>query len=383
MNNKLIRTFVLAKCLEEVGSAWFFAIYGLFLVSIGLNEMQFVGVNIAFMVARTLIDPPTGNLGDRIGHKKIYLVGLLLWAIGIGAYGFSRGFLVCVLAEVVSGIGSAFRSEALESWLKNRVNEKTMQKAQTEADFWGKLVIIPTAILGGIVGGLWGLRWPWFLSGITLLMATLATWYLLRGFEDRFDHDKSSTDLGLLTVSKNAWREPVSRKIFILMAITSGCFMPFNMYWSRIFEASGGVATWMGSVWIGISLLGAMGSKIAGKLKISSKTIALMVASIGVPMFFPQFLTTRLPILVGVFLLHEIGRGGIGPILWGYFNRRVENNVRNTKNSLKSAAGSIGAIVGLLISGWLTRWFELTQIWAISAIVLIATALWVKRWNHD
>lgn len=382
MNNKIVKTFVLAKCLEEVGSAWFFATYALFLVSIGLNEMQFVGVNIAFMIAKTIIDPPTGNLGDRIGHKKIYLVGLLLWAIGIGAYGFSTSFLVCVLAEIVSGIGSAFRSEALESWLKNRVDEKTMQKAQAKAEFWGRLAIIPTAILGGIVGGLWGLRWPWFLSGITLLTATVVTWYLLKDFRDGFDHE-NGTDLNLLIVTRNAWNEQVSRKVFILMAITMGCFMPFNMYWSRVFESSGGVATWMGSVWIGISLFGAIGSMIAEKVRISSKTIALMVASVGLPMLFPQFLTGKLPLLVGVFLLHEIGRGGIGPILWGYFNRKVEDGVRNTKNSLKSAAGSTGAIVGLTISGLLTTWFSLTQIWTISAIVLIVTAVWVNKWNHD
>ena len=125
MNKRLENAFVLAKVLEEVGGAWFFATYGLFLVGIHLNEWEFVGVNIVFMTVKTLFDPITGNIGDRFGQKRVYLWGIFMWAIGLFVYGFAKNFVVCAIAESLSGIGAALISEALESWLKNLTDEDT------------------------------------------------------------------------------------------------------------------------------------------------------------------------------------------------------------------------------------------------------------------
>ena len=375
---------MLAKCLEEIGGAFFFATYGMFLVSIGVNEMEYMGVNIVFMFAKTILDPLTGNWGDRMGQKKIYLWGLLLWAIGLFVYGFANAFWLCAIAETISGVGAAFRSGALESWLQNLTDEETGKAAQSKAGTWKRLATIPSALLGGIVGSIWGLHMPWIVAGVSSLVAMGAIWLLLRPFPDLFrKHKVSDADLDLWSIAKRAWSDTATRKVFIMVAVMFASIMPFNMYWQRVFYAASIKPEWMGSLWIGIALMTALGAKISGKLPVSSTTLALIVAGIGLPMFWPHLLINLPVLLVLTFLLHEVGRGGFDTIMWAYYNRRVANETRNSLNSLQSAAGSTGAIFGLIIAACLTYVITLPQIWAVSAIALIGLSVWVIRWNHD
>lgn len=384
MEKKLENLYVIAKCLEEIGGAWFFATYGLFLVSIGLNEWEFVGVNIVFMSVKTLLDPITGNLGDRVGQKKVYLWGIFMWGMGLFVYGFAKTFVVCAVAEAMSGVGAALISEALESWLKNLVSEKAVLRAQSREGFWARLATIPTALVGGWIGAKYGLQWPWFFAGVSTMSACFMIWFMFRNYKDETRaHVFSDADLNLWTITKEAWGDIPTRKVFVLVGIMSACMMPFNMYWQRVLVAANVRQEWMGAMWIGIALFTAFGSRLADKTVPSSKILAIIVAGIGVPMFWPQYLLTVPVLVVLAFLLHEIGRGMINPVLWTYFNRRVQNKTRASKNSLKSAAGSIGAVVGLSVSAVLTSHYSLTQIWAISAVALIGIAFWVIKWNHD
>lgn len=383
-HKRLVRAFVWAKVLEEIGSAWFFPIYGLFLIGLHLNEWEYVGVNIVYMITRTMLDPLTGNWGDRFGQKRIYLFGLLLWSVGFAVYGTAENFWMCAVAEALSGVGFAFRSEALESWLKNQSDEATVHEAQSDAGWWSKLATIPTALLGAWVGARWGLHWPWFLAGATSLLALGITYLLLREFSDKSRHHvKSSEDLEIWTITKRAWGDIRTRKVFILVSIFSACFMPFNMYWQRIFVASGITMEWMGNIWIGIAITTALGAKMAKKARVTSRNMATIVTSMGIPMFFPQYFGEAPIWLIAMFLLHEVARGMLGVAVWTYFNRTLDNISRTTVNSLRSSASSVGSVIGLVVSGLLANLVGLPQIWAVSAIVLLAAAVWVSQWNHD
>ena len=384
MDTKIERAFVAAKILESVASAWFFGSYVLFLQGLGLDLLQANLLNTIFMGLSSVLDPFTGNWGDRIGQKRVYLIGLAAWSASHLLYFGATGFWGCALAEAVGAVGQASRSEALESWLRNHGDEKSTHKALTEGDYWAKLAVIPTALLGGIIGSRYGLQWPWLLSGTTGLMALLVIWWWLRRVPERPDgYVEDESDLQLWTIAKNAWKDPVLRRTFIVTALLYACFQPFNMFWQVVFKNALGTSEWLGSMWIGIALTSAIGSKLAGKWKINSKGLAIIIASVGIPMLLPQVRGNWMLLILIPFLLHEIGRSMWLPVLWSYTNRRIGSSVRTSVNSLRSSAGTTGAVAGLLVSGYLTKIISPTQVWAVSAGVLILIALWVGRWNHD
>jgi MFS family permease len=385
MNQKSIsRTFVLVKILEDVGSAWTFSTYVLFLVGSGLSLFKVNMLNLIFMSTSSILDPFTGNLGDRIGQKKIYMAGLFFWGLGMLVYGSSSWFWIFAAAEVTAAVGHALMSEALESWLRNHTNEDVTHKALSTSAYWARLATIPTAILGGLIGARYGLQIPWFLSGITSLVVLGIVWRQLKKFPERSKTTEPTTsELNLWTITKNVWKEPTLRRSFITVALITATFQPFNMFWSVIFKEASGSSGWLGFLWMGIALASALGSFLAKKWKISTKSLALIIASIGLPMLLPLLAGNWVLFILVPFLFHEIGRSTWVPVLFSYTNRKIDSGVRTSVNSLRSSAGTMGAAAGLLVSGILTRWLPPIVVWGISAGILLEVALWVRRWNHD
>jgi len=299
-------------------------------------------------------------------------------------YGSSQWFWIFALAEGIAAVGHALMSEALESWLRNHTNEVTTHRALSTSDYWKKLATIPTAILGGFVGAKYGLYIPWILAGITSFLALGITAWQLRKFPEKAEITETEpVDLDLWTITKNAWKEPTLRRSFIAVALITSTFQPFNMFWSVIFKGVSGSSEWLGFLWMGIALASALGSFLAKKWKITSRGLALIIASIGIPMLLPIFAGNWVLFILVPFLFHEIGRSTWVPVLFSYTNRRIDTKVRTSVNSLRSSAGTFGAAAGLLVSGILTHWLSPITVWTISAVVLLFVALWIRRWNHD
>lgn len=376
------KTFVLVKILQEIGPAWTFSTYVLFLIGNSLSLFEVSMLNLIYMTTSTLLDPFTGNLGDRIGQKKVYLSGLFFWGLGMLVYGFSKSFGFFALAEGIAAVGNALMSEALESWLRNHTDESRSHKALSIANYRSKLATIPTAIAGGLVGAKWGLNTPWLLAGYTSFLAFGVAWYLLRKYPDKIK-TTNPNDLKLWLIGKSTWKSPVLRRSFIVVALITAAVQPFNMYWSVIFKEASGNSGWLGFLWMGIAIMSALGSFLAKKWTISSKGLATIVITIGLPMIFPLIKGNWIMLMLIPFLIHEIGRSTWGPVLFSYTNRKIENKVRTSVNSLRSSAGTFGAAIGLLVSGVLTKWLVPVEVWAVSAVILLILALWIRAWNHD
>jgi MFS family permease len=383
MNQKSIeRTFVLVKILQEIGPAWTFSTYVLFLIGNSLSLFEVSMLNLVFMSVSSILDPFTGNLGDRIGQKKVYLLGLFLWSLGALIYGSSKSFGFFALAEATAAVGHALMSEALESWLRNHTKEKVSHRALSKAGYRSKLATIPTAVIGGLIGAKWGLNWPWIFSGLTSLVTLIVACWLLRAYPDESRRDNNK-ELSLLAIVKKSWQEPVLKRSFIAVALITFTFQPFNMFWSVIFKEASGNSEWLGFLWIGIALASALGSFLAKKWPVNSKGLSMIIFSIGLPMILPLFRGNWIALMLIPFLIHEIGRSTWLPVLFTYTNRKIEKETRTSVNSIRSSAGTMGAAAGLFVSGFLTKWLTPVEVWEISAIELLIISLWIWRWNHD
>jgi MFS family permease len=97
-------------------------------------------------------------------------------------------------------------------------------------------------------------------------------------------------------------------------------------------------------------------------------------------MVLPASFPRAIPILT-FFLLHEIGRGALPPILFTFSNRHLKDETRSTANSARVAASTLGRGVGLMISGFMTLYFPPLVIWRLSALALLVLSfyLWRKK----
>ncbi|MFA6519085.1 MAG: MFS transporter [Candidatus Shapirobacteria bacterium] len=367
------RTYFIAMLLQNLAGGWFFATYVLFLVSRGMSLQQANLINAIFMTLSFVLDPFTGKLADRVGQGRVYGWGQWSWALGFLVYAVGGSFWHFALAEGISAIGHALMSEALESWLRNKTDEKTAHETMSTTGSIASLAVIPTAILGGMVGARWGLEWPWVVAGLSSALAAILTRRMLTKFADVKETGETGPEA--LSVREVAWLTLRSSKLRYTLLIAFGVgmsVMPFNMFWAPVVKEVGGEVKWLGAMWIPIAIFISIGS-IWARRQTGANSVAKAVALIGAPMVLPVFWPKLWPV-VAFFSMHEIGRGAIKPILFTYSNRQIENHYRSTANSIRSACWTLGGATGLILSGFLTRLLSPIEIWAVAGATLLAVA---------
>ncbi|HKT21173.1 MAG TPA: MFS transporter, partial [Nitrososphaerales archaeon] len=67
----------------------------------------------AFLIVGSAVSPLFGKLGDSYGKKKMFLVALVFYTVGVGAAGFSPSIYFLIAARAIQGVGFAIVPLAL------------------------------------------------------------------------------------------------------------------------------------------------------------------------------------------------------------------------------------------------------------------------------
>jgi len=375
------QVFIIVKALGAMSIGWIFGTSVLFLLDHGLTLFHANLLNLSFMTAYFLLDPLTGHLADRVGQKKVYIWGLATFGLGMLIYGLGQTFPVFLLAELTAAVGAALMSEALESWLRNNADEVVTHSIICRAGALSSLATIPSAFFGGMVGSMAGRHWTWLLSALSFALVTGITYGLLRRLpESQPRHEAQESLPGILEIVRQTWRSAPLRFTVIVALLSSAAFQPFNMFWAPILRDASGSAWWLGSMWIGVAIALALGSYLANHwLELNGVGIAITLLSNGIPILAIAAFSPAWPFLGAGFVAHEIGRGALGPLLFTYSNRHIEDFARTATNSIRRAGGTFGAAIGLLVSGLLTFILSPLAIWGLSAIALILLAFYAYK----
>lgn len=373
-----IKAFWAITSLQSLGVGWFFGTYTLFLIGNGMSLFQATLLNAFFMATDTIFNPYTGKLADKYGQKKLFLSGQIFWFAGMFWYGLSRSFWGFAVAEIISAIGSALMSDALESWLRNNLPEETVHKAMSHSGAFQAIGIIPAATLGALIGAKWGMHWPWFIAAATGILVVTVTVKMLWKLPEVYKNGGEEV-MGVLEVARTSLKSPTLRTVAVVTFVVAMCTQPFNMFWAPILKESSGQSWWLGSLWIGISVMASLGSYWAKKQN-DGTGVVRMILLIGLPMLIASITRSIVP-LTSMFLFHEFGRGAYRPILFTFANKQISNRCRSTANSLMSSTKTLGAAVGLLVFGAMTNVLKPIETWSVSALVLLALAgwMWKKR----
>ncbi|HEY4018641.1 MAG TPA: DHA2 family efflux MFS transporter permease subunit, partial [Pseudonocardiaceae bacterium] len=113
-----------------------------------LADIQWVTNGYLLALAVSLIT--VGKLGDRFGHKKIFLIGVVGFAVASAAIGFSGAIVPMIAFRVLQGVFGAMLQPTALALLRNTFSGKALN---TAIGVWGAIIGASTAA-GPIVGGL-------------------------------------------------------------------------------------------------------------------------------------------------------------------------------------------------------------------------------------
>jgi EmrB/QacA subfamily drug resistance transporter len=141
-----------------------------------------------------------GSLGDKLGRKKVFRLGILIFITGSAACGFAPDVIFLILFRIVQGIGGALMIPGSLSLISSSINEQERGKA---IGTWSAITTVVTMggpILGGALGdaGLW--RYIFFINVPIGLVALLILSFKVKESRDE-DADKTIDISGAITIA--------------------------------------------------------------------------------------------------------------------------------------------------------------------------------------
>lgn len=365
-----------------LASSFFFATYVPFLAENGMNLWQINLINSFFMATVILAEMPTGSFADNYGRHRSLALSCFLLSISTFVYFTSSSFLFFIMAEVVAALGHTFASGAAEAWLVDSLKERKEEHLQSKI-----FRLTPTFTSAGIISGVllgsylgkFNLTWPWLASSLLMFTVGCLTLFIKENYRASHQFPIKSSFAKEIKV---AWQQGMKNKDLLFIMTFGACLalavQALNMQWPLLFKNEFNFTSVdLGLLFVGISLCLALGAKFS---KIMQDYLPEKIAII-----LPQLLTAisiiicaqmQIKIMViSFFLLHEFGRGILKPLQQNFINKRLSTINRATVLSLDSMFVKLGALAGLLISGFMAEQTSIRTTWIFSGIMLILALL--------
>ncbi len=141
-----------------------------------------------------------GAMGDKLGRKKIFMVGIFIFITGSAACGLSNSVLTLVICRVLQGIGGALMIPGSLSLISSSINAKERGKAIGTWSAFTTVVTMGGPILGGALAdaGLW--RYIFFINVPFGIAALLMLAFKVTEIKDE-DNKQSLDFAGAITIA--------------------------------------------------------------------------------------------------------------------------------------------------------------------------------------
>jgi EmrB/QacA subfamily drug resistance transporter len=360
----------------------------------------------AYTIVFASLQITAGGLGDRLGRKRWFMIGLALFTATSLLAAFSQSIEMLIAMRALQGLGAAFIMPLSLSLISNAFPPEERGKA---VGIWGAISVSGIA-LGPIVGGVIVeyASWNWiFLINVPIgIAALLITQAVVR--ESRDESGTVATDLwgtvlitgaiasltyGLIEAGERGWGDALILTAFTVAAVLGAAFIavenrverpmvPLRFFRSRTFTGANvdafsisfliaGVAFFMtlyqqnvhnfSAVKTGLALLpmvitmmvlspisGAFINRIGPRRMIS---VGMIVTGLGTLLFLRSGVDASYLDIVPAFVVMGIGMSGI----WAPMTTAVLNSVESDKSGVASAVNGaireIGTAFGIALLG--------------------------------
>ena len=349
-------------------------------------------------IAQAIVSPYWGSLADRKGRKLMCLRASGVMALTITLTGFAPNAIYIVIMRFIQGSFSGYINNATaliagetphnrSGWVMSQ-----MMTAGTAGNLVGPLLGgILSSFFGNLLGGAWGYRIPFYITGLLMFIVFIGTSFLVHEDFTPISREKMKP-IGQIMKSLP------SVKLIILMFVTTMLVQSSTMsidpivslYVKSMMPGSRDMAFVAGIVAAtpGLGTLIAA-SKIGHKMdEIGSLRVLRFGLVIGFVLFVPMALTNNPWVLAVLRFFLGIASAGMLPAAQTVLtlNTPAESfgRIFSYNQSFQAVGSVLGSLMGSMISG-LSNYatvFWITGFTLLLNFILVVIFAWGKSYRH-
>lgn len=142
----------------------------------GLYDTAVIGIYIFYNLMYALLAYPVGIIADKIGFKKIFIIGLIIFSIVYGGFAFDQSLVTYGLLFILYALYAAATEGISKAWVSNLVDKKD---TATAIGTFSGFQSIAALMASTLTGFLWLKLGPQSTFLITSGISLLAAFYLV------------------------------------------------------------------------------------------------------------------------------------------------------------------------------------------------------------
>ncbi len=134
----------------------------------GLNDTWVIGIYIFYNLVYALTAFPLGSFADKIGLKKMFLFGLIIFSLVYFGMGLTTNLYAIIALFFGYGIYAAATEGISKAWITNISKEENTATAVGTYSAFQSIVAMVASVMAGLI-------WFYFGSSVTFLVTAIAT----------------------------------------------------------------------------------------------------------------------------------------------------------------------------------------------------------------
>lgn len=317
-------------------------------------------------IAQAIVSPYWGSLADRKGRKLMCMRASGVMALTITLTGFAPNAIYIIVMRFIQGSFSGYINNATALMASETPHERSgwvmsqMMTAGTAGNLVGPLLGgALSSFFGNLLGGAWGYRIPFFITGVLMFIVFLGTTFLVHENFTPISREKMKP-MGEIMKSLP------SVKLIVVMFITTILVQsstmsidPIVSLYVKSMMPHGADVAFVAGVVAATPGLGTLiaASRIGHKMdEIGPLSVLRIGLVVGAILFVPMALTTSPWVLAGLRFLLGIASAGMLPAAQTVLTLNTPSEsfgrVFSYNQSFQAVGAMLGSLMGSTISGF-------------------------------
>jgi len=142
----------------------------------GLNDTHVIGIYIFYNMVYALFAFPVGSLADKIGLKRMFIIGLGLFSIVYFGFSINTNLYIFLALFFLYGLYASATEGVSKAWISNITDKKDTATAIGTFSALQSLCTMVASSLAGIIWYSLGAKYLFVMSGIMTLVVMVYLW---------------------------------------------------------------------------------------------------------------------------------------------------------------------------------------------------------------